>query len=610
MDYQKIGFKCGIEIHQQLDTKKLFCNCTSEIIEKEPDYTIERKLRASAGETEEIDIAATQEAKKQKKTNYQGYKDNTCLIELDEAPPQPINQEALQTVLQVSKILQAETIDQIQAMRKIIVDGSNTSGFQRTALIAINGKINTSLGEIKIPTISIEEDSARIITQDKENTTYRLDRLGIPLIEIGTSADIKTPEHCKETAEKLGMILRSTGKVKRGLGTIRQDINISIKEGDRIEIKGAQDLQSIPKIAENEAKRQLALIEIRNILKTKETQDKQGLSGHSRTSSVCEITKLEAKKIKHLFTNTQSQILQKATQEIIGIRLKGFSGILGKELMPNHRFGTEISQRLKIILGLGIIHSDELPKFGITQQEVDILKKELNCTEQDAFIMSIIPEDKIKPLIEVVQQRINEAYKGVPREVRAATPEATSSYLRPLPGAARMYPETDVPKITITKKILDNIKIPELIEDKITKYQEQGLSKDLAILIAKSSKTQTFQEFTKKYKELKPGYIAELLMSAEKQTGKEITQDKFELVLDNLNKGKIAKNSVLEILTQDKPEIQKYYLITDKELEQKIRQIITQNKGLELRQLIGKAMQELKGKAESEKIIELLKKNL
>lgn len=593
MDYQKIGFKCGIEIHQQLDTKKLFCNCTSEIIEKEPDYTIERKLRASAGETEEIDIAATQEAKKQKKTHYQGYKDNTCLIELDEAPPQPINQEALQTVLQVSKILQAETIDQIQAMRKIIVDGSNTSGFQRTALIAINGKLNTSLGEIKIPTISIEEDSARIIQQDKENTTYRLDRLGIPLIEIGTSADIKTPEHCKETAEKLGMILRSTGKVKRGLGTIRQDINISIKEGDRIEIKGAQDLQSIPKIAENEAKRQLALIEIRDQLKNKEA-----------------INKLEPKKIKHLFTNTQSQILQKATQEIIGIRLKGFSGILGKELMPNHRFGTEISQRLKTILGLGIIHSDELPKFGITQQEVDIVKKELNCTEQDAFIMSIIPEDKIKPLIEVVQQRINEAYKGVPREVRAATPEATSSYLRPLPGAARMYPETDVPKITITKKILDNIKIPELIEDKITKYQEQGLSKDLATLLAKSNKTQTFQEFTKKYKELKPGYIAELLMSAEKQTGKEITQDKFELVLDNLNKGKIAKNSVLEILTQDKPEIQKYYLITDKELEQKIRKIIEQNKGLELRQLIGKAMQELKGKAESEKIIELLKKNL
>ncbi len=588
MDYQKIGLKCGIEIHQQLDTNKLFCNCPSEIIETQPDFTIERKLRASAGETEQIDIAAQQEAQKQKKTIYQAYKETTCLIELDEAPPQPINKEALTTALQIAKMLQAEIIDQIQVMRKIIVDGSNTSGFQRTALIAINGKIQTSLGEVKIPTISIEEDSARIIQQDKESTTYRLDRLGIPLIEIGTSADIKTPEHCKETAEKLGMILRSTRKVKRGLGTIRQDINISIKEGDRIEIKGAQDLQSIPKIVENEAKRQLALIEIKKTLK--------------------EAKKLEPKKIKHLFNKTQSQLLQKATQEIIGIKLPNFAGILGKELMPNHRFGTEISQRLKTTLELGIIHSDELPKFGITQQETDAVKKELNCSEKDAFIISTTPKEKMRQLAEIVQQRINEACQGVPREVRAATPEATSTYLRPLPGAARMYPETDVPKITITKKTLDEIELPELIEDKTTKYQEQGLSKDLAMLTAKSNKAQIFEEFTEKFTNIKPAFIAELLMNAEKQTGKQITQDKFELVLENLNKEKIAKTAVLEILSQDKPELSKYYLITDKELEQKIKQIILENKTLEPRQLIAKAMQELKGKAQSEKIIELIKK--
>jgi glutamyl-tRNA(Gln) amidotransferase subunit E len=260
MDYQKIGFKCGIEIHQQLDTKKLFCGCMSNITDVKPDFTITRYLRASAGETGEIDIAAKHEADKAKQFIYNCYHDATCLVELDEEPPHPMNREALEIGIIIAKLLNAKIVDEIQVMRKTVVDGSNTTGFQRTALIARDGYIDTSKGKVLIPTICIEEEAAKIVERKKEHDTYNLSRLGIPLIELGTDASIKDPEHAKEVASALGMLLRSS-KVKRGLGTIRQDVNLSVTGGSRVEIKGFQDIKSIPKIIDNELKRQLALIE-------------------------------------------------------------------------------------------------------------------------------------------------------------------------------------------------------------------------------------------------------------------------------------------------------------------------------------------------------------
>lgn len=259
-DYYKIGFKCGIECHQQLEGKKLFCNCPTLNSSKEPDIRFERYLRAMAGETGEIDVAARHEMAKSKKYIYLGNSEDVCLVEFDEEPPHPINQDALKTALQVALLLNAKIVDEIQVMRKTVVDGSNTSGFQRTALIATDGYVETSEGKIRIPTICLEEEACQKIDETAKTTTYRLDRMGIPLIEIGTSTDIKDPEHAKETAGKLGMILRSIGGVKRGLGTIRQDVNISIKGGARTEIKGFQDLRSIPKVIEKEIKRQQDLI--------------------------------------------------------------------------------------------------------------------------------------------------------------------------------------------------------------------------------------------------------------------------------------------------------------------------------------------------------------
>ena len=260
IDYEKIGFKCGLEIHQQLEGKKLFCNCPTINSDKESDVKFERKLRAVAGETGEIDIAARHEMEKGKYFVYESDSADTCLVEFDEMPPYSISQNALDTTLKVALLLNAKIIDEIQIMRKIVVDGSNVAGFQRTALIARNGFVESSSGKVKIPTICLEEEAAQKIKEDNESITYRLDRLGIPLIEIATDAGIKSTEHAKEVAAHIGMVLRSVDNVKRGLGTIRQDVNISIEKGARTEIKGFQDLRSIPKVIDFEVSRQLNLI--------------------------------------------------------------------------------------------------------------------------------------------------------------------------------------------------------------------------------------------------------------------------------------------------------------------------------------------------------------
>jgi Glu-tRNA(Gln) amidotransferase subunit E-like FAD-binding protein len=253
-DYSKLGLKCGLEIHQQLDTSKLFCKCPSILRNDEPNYTIERELHAIAGESGEVDIAAEYEAKLGRKFFYQGY-DTTCLVELDESPPSEINKEALKIVLQIAILLNCKIFPYTQIMRKIVIDGSNTSGFQRTVLIAKNGYVETEQGRIGIESICLEEDAARIIERTKEKVVYRLDRLGIPLIEIATSPDIKSPEQAKEVAMHIGNILRSC-KVKRGIGTIRQDVNLSIKGHPRVELKGFQNMKILIRTIEKEIQRQ------------------------------------------------------------------------------------------------------------------------------------------------------------------------------------------------------------------------------------------------------------------------------------------------------------------------------------------------------------------
>src|SRR3989338_2740785 len=263
-----IAMKGGLEIHQRLNTHKLFCSCPSDLAEsKNPDVKVSRRLHPVLSELGEIDIAARMEHGKEKSFDYNVFNDNNCLVETDEEPPHELNRDALAIALEISNHLNATPVDEVHVMRKIVIDGSNTSGFQRTAVISLGGYIETSKGRVGITQIAIEEESAGIVSAADGKATYSLDRLCIPLVEISTDPDIKDGAHLAEAAEKIGMMLRATGKVARGIGTIRQDVNVSTEGGARVEIKGAQDLKMLQLLWENEVKRQQELLKILDELK-------------------------------------------------------------------------------------------------------------------------------------------------------------------------------------------------------------------------------------------------------------------------------------------------------------------------------------------------------
>lgn len=596
------GLKCGIEIHQQLEGKKLFCNCPTLLRDDTADFTVERQLRASAGEGGKIDVAAQAEQAKGKTFVYEGYYNSTCLVELDEEPPHEINPASLHTALQFSLLTNSTISPIVQVMRKTVVDGSNTSGFQRTALIARHGQIETSEGAVRLMNISVEEDAGKIVSENPTTKIYRLDRLGIPLIEIGTEADIKSPEQCQETAKKIGYLLRSLPGVKRGLGTIRQDVNVSIKGGTRIEIKGAQDLRQLPLLVELEAKRQHELLKIKEELKN------------------VKLEKLNVSDLTSALQKSTSKIIQKTIQtngKILGMKVNGFAGYLGRELVPNYRLGTECAGRAKIKAGVGgIFHSDELPNYGITDIEVELIKKELHCSAKDAFVLVADEEKRARTALEAVYERIQELFQGIPPEVRKANQDGTSSYLRPMPGAARMYPETDVPLIIPVTK---NITLPETLEHKIAHYQQKlGLGKDLAEYIAKSEKVFLFEELVQKYPAIKPAFIAETLTSTLLDIKRQYTHDPEILTDDNfrdlfkyLQENKIHKDIVLDVLIDmitGQFDLGKYATLGTEEIHKVLKEIIAKNKGAPFPALMGIAMKQLQGKANGKFISDELKK--
>jgi Glu-tRNA(Gln) amidotransferase subunit E-like FAD-binding protein len=319
LDYNKLGLKSGLEIHQQLNTGKLFCNCPSVLRSDNPEFEINRKLHAVAGELGEIDEAVAHEHSLKKDFVYQGY-GTTCLVELDEAPPKQINQDSLRVALQIAILLNCEIIPVTQIMRKTVIDGSNTGGFQRTLLFAKDGYVETSQGKVGIDAVFLEEDSARLIERKKDKTIFRLDRLGIPLVEIATNPDIKNAEHAKETALKIGEILRACD-VRRGIGTIRQDINISMNGGKRVEIKGFQDPKVMVKTFEKEVMRQKKLVdsksgwnaEVRNALPDGTTEFLRPMPGPNRMYPETDLPLL---KISRNFVNDIKNNLPKLKHEI------------------------------------------------------------------------------------------------------------------------------------------------------------------------------------------------------------------------------------------------------------------------------------------------------
>jgi len=475
-EYKKLGFKCGLEIHQQLDTDKLFCNCPSVLRQDEPDFEVKRNLHAIAGEEGEIDIAAKYQASLDKDFIYQGYNDTTCLVELDEEPPHEINKEALRIALHIALLLNCEVQPLTQIMRKTVIDGSNTSGFQRTVMIARGGYIETSNGRVGIDGIFLEEDSARPVSREENKDVYRLDRLGIPLVEIATAPDIKSPEQAKEAALVIGDVLRSC-KVRRGIGTIRQDVNMSVKGGNRVEIKGMQDMKIFIKTINLEIERQLGVI-----------------------------------------------------------------------------------------------------KSG----------------------------------------------KKVELEVRNALPGGTTEFLRPMPGSARMYPETDLPLLKIHRDFINEAKkdLPKLRSVEASELEKKGLNKDMIKLLFKQNKLSEFKELLSVFDN--PHLVAQVLLMHPKELSKRnniplhkgeriLNQEVLSYILDKVKRREVSKKDVKEVLErilkgEDMKDAIKIEKVDIKDIEHKIHKLIKSKPGLSPNAYMGLVMKEFKGKVDGGQAMQIIGK--
>ncbi len=498
-DYKQLGLMSGLEIHQQLDTKeKLFCGCPTTLRDAEDsNFEFFRYLRPTRSEMGEVDRAAAEEAMLTKKFVYKAY-DTTCLVENDEEPPRELNPEALDLTLQIAKLMNMDPFDEVFTMRKIVIDGSNTSGFQRTALVSTNGYIETTQGKVGVGVLCLEEDAAQRVEDKVDSVIYSLDRQGIPLVEIGTDPDIVSPAHAREVAETIGMLLRSTGRVKRGLGTIRQDVNISIARGARVEIKGVQALDLIETIVEQEVERQVNLLDIMEKLQ----------SGNASVPG-------DIVNVTHLFTQTQSKVIKKALKRgvVLALDLPGFAGQVGREIQPGRRLGTEFSDYAKKSGVGGIFHTDELPAYGITEQEVDTVREAVGARDGDCVILVADLEDRAHGALQMVIERARLALEGIPEETRRGLPDGNSAYMRPLPGAARMYPETDVSPVVVTRDMLDSIELPELLPERKARYMEElGLNEELAGIVA-SKHLELFDRIIMEVPGIDPTLVASTLVN-------------------------------------------------------------------------------------------------
>ncbi|MGC8981118.1 MAG: Glu-tRNA(Gln) amidotransferase subunit GatE [Thermoplasmata archaeon] len=600
-------FKAGIEIHQQLNTKKLFCSCDSELNDRVlGEFT--RVLRPVQSELGEYDAAALMESMKRRTFVYQ-VTENSCLVEMDEEPPHDVNMEALEVAVLVSLMFNCRIVDEVHFMRKIVIDGSNTTGFQRTALIGMDGYIDTKFGRISIRSVCLEEEAARKIDEKEGIAVYRLDRLGIPLIEITTGPDLKSPQEVKMAAQILGYALRSTKKVRRGLGSIRQDLNIST-DGERVEVKGVSRLNLLEKIALYEMERQEMLSSLAEEIKRRNP----------------DLEHIEILDVTDIFRETKSKLIRNGLQKghrVLGIRVPGFSGLLKSD---RYRFGKELAEVVKVIGIPGIFHSDELPNYGIGENEVRLLREKFSTGDNDAFIIIVAEENKGKEALLYVIQRIRKAINGVNPETRGPRDDGTTEFLRPLPGSERMYPETDVPPIRITEEMIERLKgmIPKSYEEAIRDISERyGISMQQAQQILDENREDDFSFFYSIYPD--GNVIFRVLFNIIPEIEGEgldvssIDSGVLEKIFSALAEGRIVKEAIPYILrdfiANGRIQFDEFKPMDEDELQAIIESVVDENIGnLKSRNvegaLMGILMEKLRGRADGEMVNSILRRVL
>ena len=618
MDYKVLGLKVGIEIHQQLNTGKLFCECRTEFSDEHHKEFV-RRLRPTQSEMGEIDRAALEESERKLHFKYQTVP-YSCLVEADEEPPHDANKRAIEAALEMSCLLGMTPVDEIHFMRKIVIDGSNTGGFQRTALVSLRGNLEVSGKKVGVATLCLEEDAARKISEQGSEVTYRLDRLGIPLIEMATDPVISTPEEARLVAERLGSLLRATKKVRRGIGTIREDLNISISGGARVEVKGAQDLRLLHVYVEEEVKRQLALLEVKKRLRDR---------GAKPVDS-------DVKDLTGLLRDTKCKVLRTALEDhgrVLAIHLPKFAGTLGPTEDNVKRLGPEMAAHARIAGVKGLFHSDELPGYGISLAEVEDIRSALEVLPEDAFVLVADEEDRARAAIAKAVDRANVAIEGVPEETRDPLPDGQTVYSRPLPGKERMYPETDVRPILIDEKVLESIRLnlPEMPEAKAARFtKEFSLSKEQAEAIVKAGYEEEFEFLASEFGN--PQVVARMYLNTFPELEKmgldpsKLTIDLMKDLLTSFNSGAFAKEAIPRILSSvlenghtvaraveaagvEKIDIDAVRELCDrvvKERESFIRERGEQSLGA----IMGIVMKELRGKVDGQIISEILRERI
>ncbi|MBM3896916.1 MAG: Glu-tRNA(Gln) amidotransferase subunit GatE [Thaumarchaeota archaeon] len=546
IDPARINLKVGLEIHQQIASRaKLFCSCAN-FESKELPAEFVRKLRPTQSELGQIDAAALFEFQKSRTIRYRANDESACLVETDEEPPHNVSSDALEVALTISTLLKSRILDEIHVMRKIVIDGSNTTGFQRTMIVSVGGELSAGALKVGVQTISLEEDAARLLGESDGTREYALDRLCVPLVEVALAPISGSPKDMQDVALALGRLMRSTKKVARGLGTIRQDVNVSVMGGKVVEVKGVQKLDLIGKIVEFEAQRQMALVKISEELHKREIKEEDIGQQKDLTETISKFSQ-------------KNQVFRKVIDTkgyIYGVRLNGFGGLLGYEPQEGIRLGKELADLVRFYGLGGLFHSDELPAYEITEAEVNAVKESLQIQSNDAFVLLAGPIYQVSLSAGAVIQRAKDALKGVPSETRGPTPDGNTRFIRPRPGSARMYPETDIPPIVITKEILAEIQesLPTSWESQIEYYTKKyQLSEKLAMQVYDSDFAELFEDIAVTTT-IPPSFIAATLTEtivgiarAGFDTTK-ISNVHIKEIFLRVEKGEFAKESVQPIL--------------------------------------------------------------